>query len=169
MSTIILKTLCRIQDRPDLKPRRYRNRVSKRVAAHTGNGAWGEPSEQAGAGIGLRPLGRPARAETQPGFYDPEEERARMNTFLFFFGLVAFLIGGGTWGSTYLHLHRMPPGRRWGGLRRSDAVPIAYKTAEDSSGVDATTRYTRKAVVISLLILVTLSVILVGALSTHIH
>jgi hypothetical protein len=46
---------------------------------------------------------------------------------------------------------------------------MAYKTAEDSRGVDETTRYTRKAVAISLLILVTLSVILIGALSTHIH
>jgi hypothetical protein len=92
-----------------------------------------------------------------------------MNTFLFIFGLTAFLIVGGTWGSTYLHMHRMPPGRRWGGFQRSDAVPIAYKTAEDSRGVDETTRYTRKTVAISLLILVTLSVILIGALSTHIH
>ena len=92
-----------------------------------------------------------------------------MNTFLLIFGLTAFLIAAGTWGSTYLHLHRVPPGRRWDGLRRSDAVPIAYKTAEDITGADETTHYTRKAMAISLLILVTLSVILIGALGTHIH
>ena len=152
-----------------MKPIRSRNRVSKRAAAHTGNGAWGEPSEQAGTGIGLRPLGKLARAETQPGLHNPEKEIVRMNTFLLIFGLTAFLIVGGTWGSTYLHTHSVPPERRWGGFRQSDAVPIAYKTAEDIRGVDETTHYTRKAVAISLLILVTLSVILIGALGTHMH
>lgn len=170
MTTIILKILPRIQDRPDVKPIRSRNRVSNRVPARTGNGAWDEPSEQAGIGIGLRRLGEGTRAETQPGLHDPEKERARMNTFLLiFFGLTAFLIVGGTWGSTYLHTHRMPPGQRWGGFQRSDAVPIAYKAAEDSGGADETTHYTRKAVAISLLLLVTLSVILIGALSTFIR
>jgi hypothetical protein len=41
MTTIILNTLYRSKDRPDLKRILYRNRVSKRVTAHTGNGAWG--------------------------------------------------------------------------------------------------------------------------------
>jgi hypothetical protein len=85
------------------------------------------------------------------------------------FGLTAFLIVGGTWGSTRLYTHRVPTRRRLDGLQRSYAVPPGYKTAEDNRGVDETTRYTRKAAAISLLILVTLSVILIGALSTHIH
>jgi hypothetical protein len=92
-----------------------------------------------------------------------------MNSFLLIFGLTAFLIVGGVWGSTRLYTHRVPTRRRWDGLQRSYAVPLGYKTGEDNSGVDETTRYTRKAVAISLLILVTLSVILIGALSTHIH
>jgi hypothetical protein len=46
---------------------------------------------------------------------------------------------------------------------------MGYKTTVDSRVTDETTRYTRKAVVISILILVTLSVFVIGALSTFIH
>ncbi len=92
-----------------------------------------------------------------------------MIAFLFVFGLVTFLIVGGMRGSMYLHTHRVPIRRRLSGLRRSYAVPLNSKTPVDSTETDETTHYTRKAVGISLLILVTLTVILIGALSTIIH
>jgi hypothetical protein len=46
---------------------------------------------------------------------------------------------------------------------------MGYQTTADSRAAEETTRYTRKAVAISILIIVTLSVILIGALSTIIH
>jgi len=46
---------------------------------------------------------------------------------------------------------------------------MGYQTPADSRGIEETTRYTRKTAAISILILVTLSVILIGALSTIIH
>ncbi len=91
-----------------------------------------------------------------------------MITFLFIFGLAAFLIVGGTRGSLHLRTHRASTGRRLSGLRRSYAVP-GYKTTADSREAEEMTRYTRKAAAISILILVTLSVIIIGALSTFIH
>jgi hypothetical protein len=132
-------------------------------------GPGGEPSERTDTGIGLRPLGKRSRAETLPGFHDPEEEIARMIAFLFTFGLTAFLVVGGIRGSLHLRTHRVSTGRRLSGLQRSYAVPMGYKTTTDSRGVDETTRYTRKTVAISILILLMLSVIIVGALSTFIH
>jgi hypothetical protein len=95
--------------------------------------------------------------------------RINMIAFLFIFGLAAFLIVGGMRGSLHLRTHRMFTGRRLSGLRRSYAVPVGYKTTADSRGADETTRYTRKTVAISILILVMLSVIIIGALSTFIH
>jgi hypothetical protein len=92
-----------------------------------------------------------------------------MIAFLFILGLAAFLIVGGTRGSLHLRTHRASTGRRLSGLRRSYAVPMGYKTTVDSRVTDETTRYTRKAVAISILILVTLSVFVIGALSTFIH
>jgi hypothetical protein len=92
-----------------------------------------------------------------------------MIAFLFILGLAAFLIVGGTRGSLHLRTHRTSTGRRLSGLRRSYAVPMGYKTTVDSRVTDETTRYTRKAVAISILILVTLSVFVIGALSTFIH
>jgi hypothetical protein len=91
-----------------------------------------------------------------------------MIAFLFTFGLVAFLVVAGTRGSLHLRTHRVFTGRRLSGLRRSYAVPMGYKTA-DSREAEEMTRYTRKAAVISILIIVTLSVIIIGALSTFIH
>ena len=129
----------------------------------------GEPSERTDTGIGLRPLGKSTRTEILPGFQDPEKEIARMITFLFIFGLAAFLIVGGTRGSLHLRTHRVSTERRLSGLRRSYAVPMGYQTPADSRAAEETTRYTRKTVAISILILVTLSVILIGALSTIIH
>jgi hypothetical protein len=46
---------------------------------------------------------------------------------------------------------------------------MGYQTTADSRAAEETTRYTRKTAAISILILVTLSVILIGALSTFIH
>jgi len=92
-----------------------------------------------------------------------------MITFLFIFGLAAFLIVGGTRGSLHLRTHRVSTGRRLSDLRRSYAVPMGYQTTADSRAAEETTRYTRKTAAISILILVTLSVILIGALSTIIH
>jgi hypothetical protein len=92
-----------------------------------------------------------------------------MIAFLFIFGLVAFLIVGGMRGSLHLRTHRVSTGRRLSGLRRSYTVPMGYRTTAGSRGVDETTRYTRKTVVISILILVTLSVIVIGALNAFIH
>ena len=129
----------------------------------------GEPSERTDTGIGLRPLGKRVRTETLPGLHDPEKERVRMIAFLFIFGLAAFLIVGGMRGSLHLRTHRVSTGRRLSGLRRSYAVPIGYQATTDSRVADETTHYTRKAVAISILILVMLSVILIGALSTFIH
>ena len=90
-----------------------------------------------------------------------------MIAFLFTFGLVAFLIVAGTRGSLHLRTHRVSTGRL-SGLRRSYAVP-GYKTTADSKEAEEMTRYTRKAAVISILIIVTLSVIIIGALNTFIH
>ena len=92
-----------------------------------------------------------------------------MITFLFIFGLVAFLIVGGMRGSLHLRTHRVSTGRRLSGLRRSYTVPVGYKTTAGSRGVDETTRYTRKFVAILILILVMLIVIIIGGLSTIIH
>lgn len=91
-----------------------------------------------------------------------------MIAFLFTFGLVAFLIVAGTLGSLHLRTHRAFTGQRLSGLRRSYAVPMGYKSA-DSEEVEEMTRYTRKTAVISILIFVTLSVIIIGALSTVIR
>lgn len=44
-----------------------------------------------------------------------------------------------------------------------------YETTADSSVVDETTRYNRKILAISILILVTLSVIIIAAISTVIR
>ena len=92
-----------------------------------------------------------------------------MIAFLFFFGLAAFLIVGGLRGSLHLRTHRVSKGRRLSGLQRSYAVPMGYQTTADSKAAEETTRYTRKTVAISILIIVTLIVILIGALSTFIH
>ena len=92
-----------------------------------------------------------------------------MIAFLLTFGLVAFLIVVGIRGSVHLRTHRMFTGRRLSGLRRSYAVPMGYKTTTDSKVTDEMTRYTRKAVVILILILVTLTVIVFSVLSTFIH
>jgi hypothetical protein len=92
-----------------------------------------------------------------------------MIAFLFFFGLAAFLIVGGTRGSLHLRTHRVLTERRLSGLRRSYADPMGYQTPADNRDIEETTRYTRKTVAISILILVTSSVILIGVLSTFIH
>jgi hypothetical protein len=92
-----------------------------------------------------------------------------MIAFLFTFGLVAFLIVVGIRGSVHLRTHRVFTGRRLSGLRRSYTVPMGYKATVDSRVTDETTSYTRKAMVVSVLILVTLSVIVIGALSAFIH
>ena len=92
-----------------------------------------------------------------------------MIAFLFTFGLTAFLIVVGIRGSLHLRTHRASTGRRLSGLRRSYAVPMGYQTTADSRAAEETTRYTRKTVAISILIIVTLSVILIGVLSTFIH
>ena len=92
-----------------------------------------------------------------------------MIAFLFTFGLTAFLIVVGIRGSLHLRTHRVFTGRRLSGLRRSYAVPVGYKTPAASRGTEETTRYTRKFVAISILILVMLIVIIIGGLSAFIH
>lgn len=93
-----------------------------------------------------------------------------MIAFLFAFGLAALLIVGGVRGSLRLRTHRMSPGRRLSGLRRSYAAPLDDTTAARSSlAEDEMSRYTRKAWVILILILVMLSMIISNAISAFIH
>jgi hypothetical protein len=92
-----------------------------------------------------------------------------MMTFLFFIGVAAVLIVGGTRGSLYLRTRRVSTGRRLGSLRRSYVVPVDYEATADSELVDETTRYNRKMLGISLLFLGTVGVIIMGVLSVALH
>ena len=93
-----------------------------------------------------------------------------MIAFLLTFGLAALLIVGGMKASLHMRTHRVSTRQRLSSLRRSYADPMGYKTGANSSLVQSEmTRYTRKALVISILILVMLSVIIMHALSTSIH
>jgi hypothetical protein len=92
-----------------------------------------------------------------------------MLAFLFTFGLAALLIGAGLLVNLRLRTQRLAPGRRVSGFRRAYATPMGYTPAANSRGADRSTRYTRKAVVTSLLLLVLLSVLLLGAISAAVH
>ena len=111
------------QRQASLEANTLRKSCKEGITARQAMRPGGEPSERTDTGIGLRSLGKRARTYTLPGLYDPEKEIARMITFLFIFGLAAFLIVGGTRGSLHLRTHRVSTGRRLSGLRRSYAVP----------------------------------------------
>jgi hypothetical protein len=100
--------------------------------------------------------------------HDPEKELARMLAFLFIFGLTATFVVGGVMSSLRLSPHRVATRRRLSGLRRSYAAPMGYTTAVNSRRAeDVSTRYTCKALVTSILLL--LSVILIGAIDAVMH
>jgi hypothetical protein len=92
-----------------------------------------------------------------------------MIALLFIFGLAATFVVGGVMGSLRLRTHSVATRRRLSGLRRAYVAPMGYMTAvnRERSG-DVSTRYTLKALVTSLL-LVLLSVILIGALNAVMH
>ena len=93
-----------------------------------------------------------------------------MMAFLFTFGLAAILVVGGVMDSLHLRPHRVATGRRVSGLRRAYAAPMGYMTAVNRRRAeDVSSRYTRRAFVTSILLLVMLSVILIGAINAVIH
>jgi|GEM_PF-4583313 hypothetical protein len=88
-----------------------------------------------------------------------------MIAFLFTFGLAALLVVGGMRGRLPLRPHRrVSTGRRLSGLRRVYTAPMNYTTGEDASS-----HYTRKAVVTLILLLFILNVIIIIAISAVIH
>ncbi len=93
-----------------------------------------------------------------------------MLAFLFIFGLTATFVVGGVMGSLRLRPHRVATRRRLSGLRRSYAAPMGYTTAVNNRRAeDVSTRYTRQALVTSILLLLLLSVILIGAIDAVMH
>jgi hypothetical protein len=93
-----------------------------------------------------------------------------MKAFLFIFGLAATLVVGGVMGSLHQRPHRVATGWRVSGLRRAYAAPMGYMTAVNRRvDEDRSSRYTRKAFVTSILLLVMLSVILIGVVNAVIH
>jgi hypothetical protein len=93
-----------------------------------------------------------------------------MMAFLFSFGLAATLVVGGVLGSLRLRPHRVATRQRVSGLRRAYAAPMGYTTAVNSRRAeDVSTRYTRQALVTSILLLLLLSVILIGAIDAVMH
>ena len=106
-------------------------------------------------GYTARFLVKRARAGTRPGIHDLEKEIARMTAFLVFFGLAALLVVGGVRGSLHLRPHRLSTGRRVSGLRRSYAAPMHYTTGDETS------HYYRKALITSILVMLSVIVIII--------
>ncbi len=93
-----------------------------------------------------------------------------MVAFLFTIGFAALLVVGGMMVSLHLRPHRVATGRRLSGLRRAYAAPMGYMTAVNRRvAEDRSSRYTRRAFVTSILLLVMLSVILIGVITAVIH
>ena len=89
---------------------------------------------------------------------------------LFIFGLAATFVVGGVVGSLRLCTHNAATRRRLSGLRRAYVAPMGYIAAVNRKGAeDMSSRYTRKALVTSMLLLVLLSVILIGAINAVMH
>lgn len=141
----------------------HRNRVRDIILLIPATGLGCELSDRADNGIGLRPPGKRARIWIRPGIHDPEKEIVCMSAFLLIFGLTVLLIFGGMIGSLRLRTHRMSTRI---GLRRSYTAPNG---ANSSLAENEMARYSRKAFVITILILVILSVIIIHAVGTSIH
>ena len=93
-----------------------------------------------------------------------------MIAFLVTFGLAALIVVGGVRASLRLRVPTMPTGRRLSGLRRSYSAPMVYTTPKNiGESEDAMSRYSRKAFVFSILILVLLSVVVIRAISLVVH
>jgi hypothetical protein len=89
-----------------------------------------------------------------------------MIAFLVTFGLAALLVVVGVRASLRLRIPDIPTGQRLSGLRRSYSAPMGYTTPKNiGESEDVMSRYTRKAFVFSILILVLLSVIVIHAIS----
>ena len=93
-----------------------------------------------------------------------------MIAYLVFFGLAALIVDGGVRASLRLRVPGMPTGQRLSGLRRSYSAPMVYTTPKNiGESEDMMSRYSRKAFVFSILILVLLSVVVIRAISMVVH
>jgi len=93
-----------------------------------------------------------------------------MMALLFILGLAATLVVGGVMGSLHLRPHRVATGWRVSGLQRAYTAPMGSMTAMNRRvGEGRSSRYTRKAFVTSILLLVLLSVILISAMTAFMH
>ena len=93
-----------------------------------------------------------------------------MIAFLVTFGLAALLVVVGVRASLRLRIPDIPTGQRLSGLRRSYSAPMVYTTPKNiGESEDVMSRYSRKAFVFSILILVLLSVVVIRAISLVVH
>jgi hypothetical protein len=93
-----------------------------------------------------------------------------MIAFLVTFGLAALLVVVGVRASLRLRIPDIPTGPRLSGLRRAYSAPMVYRTPKNiGAPEDPMSRYSRKAFVFSILILVVLSVIVIHAISLAVH